>query len=177
MNSSIPSRFSEKHFQEMAEVIGRALTSFPTPIKEDPSPHSVETFARKFREAREAKRRHRWLSPHVNEALFMQHAYDLTVSMQEGYVLIGDERVIKATLKSQPSPGVPLGAATQILPPVFHPDGFAHAVQIIDCIDARWDNKPDFLIAFAFTDEQKQEIESKWDVVLEKINPELWKVI
>lgn len=100
---NIPSRFKEKHFQELAHVIGAALKAYPGYITVDPKPLAVETYARRFREAVEAKHRYNYHHSAIDEALFKAHGRDLSTSMDENKIHIGS----LDSLKSKGKLGVP----------------------------------------------------------------------
>lgn len=99
--NTIPHRFSRANFDRYADALGAALRAFPAPIEVDPSPYSVETYASRFRDAREAKKRYGYEHPHVDNVLFTQYADELSVAIQTRTLLIGPRAAIRAKTESQ----------------------------------------------------------------------------
>lgn len=89
MSPSVPSRLSRRHFDAMAPFLCAALKAYPLAIEVEPIGNSVETFSRKFREARAAKLELGYPLPPDIEPLFSAHASKLQVSMGIGKVTIG----------------------------------------------------------------------------------------
>lgn len=88
-----PSRYSQGQFNEMAPLLGEVLKRYPQAVEADPKQMgiSVETLARKFREAIAAKRKFNWHHPQVDDAKFQLHWQELRTSMsvKDGSLFIG----------------------------------------------------------------------------------------
>lgn len=99
-STSRPSRLSHAMFLHMAPYWRSALAAYPGVIEVHPGSLSVETFARKFRESREA-----WHSYHYNmevggfdyNNLMSKYCDLITTHMQDnGTLLLGPRDAIKA---------------------------------------------------------------------------------
>lgn len=80
---TIPAKYREHNFTSVAHIIGAALKAFPNVIRVNVAPLAPETAARKIREALIAKGTYGYLHALVDEALFAQHALNLSVSIQD----------------------------------------------------------------------------------------------
>ena len=92
----IPSRFRETQFQQVADHVAAALANFPLAVRINPGNLSVDTFARKLREAIIAKKNYHWKWPTLDEALWAKHHEELQVSIEpEGTILMGSSASIR----------------------------------------------------------------------------------
>lgn len=94
--ATIPSRFKEHMFAQVAEHLGTALLRYPSAVRIDPRPLAVDTMARKLREAIVAKQTYGWKHHFVDEALWASHIEKFKISVEpEGTILIGTGDAIK----------------------------------------------------------------------------------
>jgi hypothetical protein len=88
-----PSRYSQSQFNEMAPLLGEVLRRYPQAVEADPKllGVSVETLARKFREAIAAKRKFNWPHEKVDDAKFDTYWKEIRTSMsvKDGSLFIG----------------------------------------------------------------------------------------
>lgn len=96
---SIPGKFKQHQFDQVAAHIGRALEAYPSAVTFDPAPLSVETFARKIREAIQAKKQYGWKNAAISEALWAEHANELVTAIinddKLSTVIIGTSHAVK----------------------------------------------------------------------------------
>lgn len=92
---NIPARFKRTQFEGVAHVLGAALSAYPDAIEVDPSPLSVETYARRIREAKQAKMLYHYKHPLIDDNLFAQRADEIETSMLDGKLMIGPKSAIK----------------------------------------------------------------------------------
>lgn len=114
---TIPSRFREHMFHQVAEHLGAALKHYPKAIRINPQPLAVDTMARRLREAIIAKQTYGWKHPAVDESAWTQLVDLLKVSIEpSGTILLGSQDAIKQQqiaplgLSQEPSdtPAMPL---------------------------------------------------------------------
>jgi hypothetical protein len=87
---SIPSRFQKQHFDSLAAVWAEAVRTYPETITVIPGSLSVDTLARKLRDARFAKNKWGYLYPEIDEALWAQNNLKVKVGIgQDGKVKLG----------------------------------------------------------------------------------------
>ena len=87
---TIPSRFRRYVFEQVAPFWAQALERYPNAIIITPTKISPETLVRKLREGREAKNRHAWTSPLVNEAKWAELSGKIMVTpLNDGKVQMG----------------------------------------------------------------------------------------
>lgn len=102
---------SQVAFDRYAEPLGLALLAYPGVLKWEVS-GSVESFAARFREAKNAGLEFGYTHSRVNPRSFREYGPSLVVAMRTGYVLIGPSSSIKAyeydpnSNKPQPDPGI-----------------------------------------------------------------------
>lgn len=91
----IPSRYRKHLFDGVAHIIGAALKAWPDAITVNPSPLSIETYARRLREAVVAKEKYGHKNPEVDEHLFSKHGPQLVASISTGELYFGSPEGVK----------------------------------------------------------------------------------
>jgi len=115
----IPGRFKKHQFDQVAEHLGRALREYPNAVAVNPHPLSIDTIARKLREAIQAKKIYSWRHPSIKEELWNAHIHELVIATETTgstpRVLIGTNNAVKLN-RSQPV-GTSTEAKSQSLAP------------------------------------------------------------
>lgn len=110
--STIPARFREHLFREIAPALGAALRAFPS-VTEVLTTLTNETFRRRFTEAIEAKRRYGWKHSDVSESLFASTAAKLRTAIIGDQLYIGSLESLKLVRNKNAEP---LGSAVEPKP-------------------------------------------------------------
>lgn len=101
---TIPAKYKQHQFAQVAEHLGSALRKFPDAIRVDPHPLAVDTLARKLREAVIAKSQYAWKHPAVDENLWHEHSQELVVAIdtrtEPATILIGSRDAIRNKSKT-----------------------------------------------------------------------------
>ena len=92
--SQIPSKFRKTQFDYVAPIWGQAIEAYPVPVEFDPAPLSADTYARKLREARQAKQKFGYQNPAINEEKWRHYATDIAISVKsDGKVCLGPNQL------------------------------------------------------------------------------------
>lgn len=90
---NIPKRFQKETFDRYAAVLGRAVAAYPLAIEVRPG-GSLESFACRVRDARNAALQYGYTHPSLDPALFKLHANNLKVSIDFDCVVIGSQSAL-----------------------------------------------------------------------------------
>lgn len=98
---TIPSKYKQHQFAQVAEHIASALRSWPIAVRINPTPLSVDTLARKLREAIEAKKLYGWRYPTLDEKLWDSWSELLVAGIDQdsktgASILLGSRDAIKS---------------------------------------------------------------------------------
>lgn len=88
-------RLSQAALDKYAEPIALALTAYPGVVRYDLI-GSSETFSARFRDAIKGALKYGHTNLHVSPILLKLHGLKLSVSMRDGYVLIGPKESIRS---------------------------------------------------------------------------------
>jgi hypothetical protein len=91
MSRNIPPRYREHVFHSVAHVWKHILDSYPKLVRVDPRPLTLETYAKKLRDSREAKNTYGWTHPLVDEELWQKHSERIKIGqdLERNEVLAG----------------------------------------------------------------------------------------
>ena len=93
---TIPARFREHLFAQVAPHLGRALTAWPKAISIDPRPLTLETMRRRLLEAVQSKQKYAWKHASINESLWAEHIDDISVILSDsGVLFLGPRLAVK----------------------------------------------------------------------------------
>jgi hypothetical protein len=183
---TIPSRFKESQFRQVAEHIGAALREFPDCIKVHPKPYSAETIARKIREAINAKVQYGWKHPSINEDQFLANFENLVTSITEESppaVIVGSRDAVKkytqvasAIGTSEPTRVPPTLGRFEIVIAAPTQDELEHLCLLLH--NKKLEPTPVFSVR-GLTPDQIESLEQRYDVAIlpTETDPSLFQII